>query len=273
MFQFTEACILGIEQIDEEHRHLFALLNRGAELAQNDYADDNYRVIKELLEELDRYAEQHFAHEEEYMKKIRDPELILQRRQHMTFCEKIREWSFTNIDDFEEQQKLLVEMMEYLAHWLYHHIIGSDAMIGKLPPLQEWMIKENPCEFSDEYRTGIDFIDEEHKELFRITDKAYRCLRDDFTYDSYDEISGILMELKDYTQRHFKDEETYMERIHYDGLPAQQRMHESFIEKITVTDLESVEGDPKKYLDSLIEFLLGWLINHIMYTDKKIPME
>ncbi len=189
------------------------------------------------------------------------------------FREKIRKWSFADIDEFDQQQEVLEEIMQYLARWLYHHIISSDAMIGKLPPLEEWMLKENPCEFVDEYRTGIEFIDEEHEELFRITDRANQCMRDAEDTDTYDDIIVILQELRDYTKRHFKDEEEYMERIQYDGLPAQQRAHESFIDKISNIDLDAVDGDPKVYLQSLIEFLLGWLINHILYTDKKIPNE
>ena len=164
------------------------------------------------------------------------------------------------------------ELMEYLARWLYHHIISSDAMIGKLPKLEEWMVKENPCEFLDEYRTGIDFVDEEHKVLFQITDKAYKLLQRDFSLDGYDEVMDVITELKDYTVRHFNDEEAYMERIKYEGLAAQRRAHESFIQRIEGVDLDNVEGDLKEYLASLIEFLLGWLINHILYTDKKIPM-
>lgn len=274
MFQFTEDCMIGMPEIDDEHRHLFKLINDGMYLAGNEYAGDRYAAIKDLLNELDDYAEQHFSHEEEYMEKIRDPELILQRNQHMVFRDKIREWSFRDIDDQQQQSELLKELMEYLARWLYHHIISSDAMIGKLPKLEEWMVKENPCEFLDEYRTGITFVDEEHKELFRITDKANKYLHNDFAYgNGYDEIIGILQELKDYSERHFKDEEDYMERIEYEGLPAQRRAHESFIVRFENIDMDAVDGDPKVYLESLIEFLLGWLINHILYTDKKIPLE
>ena len=64
-----------------------------------------------------------------------------------------------------------------------------------------------------------------------------------------------------------------MEHIHYDGLAAQQRAHESFIARFENIDMDAVDGDPKVYLESLIEFLLGWLINHILYTDQKIPLE
>lgn len=274
MFQFTEDCMIGVPEIDDQHRHLFDLMNEGMQLASNNYAGDRYTSIKALLDELDDYAEQHFSHEESYMEQIRDPELILQRNQHMIFRDKIREWSFADIDDLDQQKKLLQELMEYLARWLYHHIISSDALIGKLPKLEDWMVKENPCEFLDEYRTGITFVDEEHKQLFAITDRANKYLHNDFIYgNGYDEITGILQELKEYTQRHFKDEEDYMERIHYEGLPAQRRAHESFIDRLENIDMDEVDGDPKVYLESLIEFLLGWLINHILYTDKKIPLE
>lgn len=274
MFQFTEDCMIGVPEIDDEHRHLFQLIGDGMYLAANEYVGDRYAAIKGLLDELDDYAERHFSHEEEYMEKIRDPELILQRNQHMVFRDKIREWSFRDIDGQEQQSELLKELMEYLARWLYHHIISSDVMIGKLPKLEEWMVKENPCEFLDEYRTGITFVDEEHKELFHITDKANKYLHNDFAYgNGYDEITEILQELKDYSERHFKDEEDYMERMEYIGLPAQRRAHESFIARFENIDMDAVEGDPKVYLESLIEFLLGWLINHILYTDKKIPLE
>lgn len=272
MFQFTQDCMIGNERIDDEHRHLFDILNRGVEMSRNSYAD-RYEAVKGLLDELNDYAEQHFTYEESYMEQIRDPELILQRSQHMVFRDKIRGWSFSDIDSSEQQNELLGELMEYLARWLYHHIISSDAMIGKLPKLEEWMVKENPCEFLDEYRTGIDFVDEEHKVLFQITDKAYKLLQRDFSLDGYDEVMDVITELKDYTVRHFNDEEAYMERIKYEGLAAQRRAHESFIQRIEGVDLDNVEGDLKEYLASLIEFLLSWLINHILYTDKKIPLE
>ena len=40
MFQFTEDCLLGVEELDEEHRHLFGLLNEGTWILQNDYKED-----------------------------------------------------------------------------------------------------------------------------------------------------------------------------------------------------------------------------------------
>lgn len=270
-FEFTDDCVTGIDTIDNEHRNLFALLSKAYLLASTDYHSDYYQELKNIIEELDQYAETHFAHEEEYMMQIRDPELIRQRTQHDFFRDKIREFEFVNIDDEREQQNVLTELVKFLAKWLYRHILSSDILIGKLPPLEEWMVRENPCEFTDEYLTGIELIDIEHKELFRIVDKASRLIKSFDNLSGFDNIVEILNELKEYTKEHFTDEEEYMESIHYEGLDAQKRAHEAFIDKLNNIDRNQLEENPQENLQELLEFLLGWLINHILHTDKKIP--
>jgi hemerythrin len=87
----------------------------------------------------------------------------------------------------------------------------------------------------------------------------------------FDNIMLVIKQLSDYTKKHFKDEEDYMEKIGYDGLAAQRRAHESFVERLENLDIQAVDDNPKEELQSLLEFLLGWLINHILYSDKKIP--
>lgn len=273
MFEFTDDCILGIENIDNEHRHLFELINEVLDTLHRSTLFDQYKEIKEIMAQLEEYAEQHFAHEEAYMVEICDPELILQRSQHMVFREKISAWSVTNVDREEEQTRMLEELMEFMAKWLYRHILSSDIMIGKLPPMEKWMVRENPCEFSDEYFTGIPLIDAEHRELFAIVDKANRLARSTKLDEDekQDEILEVLSMLKEYTQEHFQDEEEYMESIGYSGLDAQKRAHEAFIDKIENISAKELAENPQEYLQSLVEFLLGWLINHILYSDKKIP--
>lgn len=271
MFLFTEDCLIGVEEIDAEHKHLFDLLNRAVYMLNDEYASDKYTEIKDLLQELQDYAEEHFAHEEAYMKKIRDPELILQRPQHLFFEEKVIELMVKNIDEDDEQQEALEEIINFLARWLYHHIIGSDTMIGKLPPLEEWMLRENPCEFTEEYLTGVDMIDNEHKHLFEIAERVNEMVKHWSEGDAFDSIMDILNELKDYTEVHFASEEAYMRSINYSGYDAQKRAHDAFISRLQEIDLNLVEEDPRKYMESLIEFLLGWLINHILHVDKQIP--
>ena len=271
MIQFTKDCMIGVENLDNQHRYLFELMQKGIDVLNNQYILDRYEKVKEILRELDEYAEEHFDYEENYMVQIRDPELILQRIQHNYFRRKVEEMMVVNINDDEDQQRLMEELISFLAKWLYRHIISSDILIGKLPPLDEWLVKENPCEFTDEYRTGIALIDEEHKELFRITAKANDMVRYGITQEGVDEVLTILKELRQYTVEHFQDEEEYMESIQYDGFEIQKRAHNAFIDRIDEVNIQNMEDNLQQNLEELVEYLLGWLVNHIMNLDKKIP--
>ena len=62
-------------------------------------------------------------------------------------------------------------------------------------------------EMKPEYYIGIDMIDEEHKQIFKYADEAYELLHDEFTVDKYDKVDVILEKLRDYTVKHFTDEE------------------------------------------------------------------
>ena len=118
MYQFTEDCLTGIEQIDKEHEKLFELINRTMKLLNDKLLEDKYHQISEVLEELRNYMDTHFANEEAYMAAINDPELERQKKQHMTFREKINMMGFTNIDELENQQEALDDLLKYLVRWL-----------------------------------------------------------------------------------------------------------------------------------------------------------
>lgn len=266
MYYFTDDCLIGVEQIDEEHRGLFNLIGEVRELLENEIIDDKYDRICMMLGRLEDYAEEHFRHEEEYMEEINHPELELQKEQHMEFCEKISE--IDAIVGGHDQQEILTDILTYLIRWLYRHIIGSDLLIGKLMTLDEW--KKSPFGFSDEYLTGIEIIDEEHKELFRIIEEVHEVIADDVRWDKYDEIVRLLDELRTYTKVHFKDEEEYMESIQYEGIEAQKVAHELFANRLDEMDLNEIDEHQTETLEELIAFLLEWLVTHILQMDKRI---
>ena len=271
MFEFTNDCLIGHEDLDQDHRKMFELLNRGIYVLQDEFIVDKYDLIKDIFQELLEYSNTHFAREEAYMMQIRDAELIMQRVQHNHFRNELWKLVGKNIDEFDDQMEVLNETMNFLTEWLYQHIIGSDALIGKLEPLEEWMVKENPCEFSDEYKTGIAIIDGEHQTLFEITGRVYDILKAGATEEDSCHIIEILRELRQYTAEHFSDEEEYMRSIDYDGLDAQIRAHKTFISELDGVDEDEIRENPQEYVKSLIEFLLGWLIDHILKVDMKIP--
>lgn len=272
MYVFTDDFLLGNELIDNDHRYLFELLNRANELLNSQFKTDRHTDIMQILAELERYADEHFAREEAYMMSINDPEIIIQRHQHIAFDEKVQEFMVHNFDEDDEQDAILKNITAFIAKWLICHIIGSDILIGKLPPLEDWMMKENPCEFSPEYEIGMELIDSEHRELFRLIGKADYLAKHENVEECIDEILSLLNELEAYTKEHFADEEEYMESINYAGLEAQKRAHEAFIYEIESIDKDEIVENPRKNMESILEFLLGWLINHIVNQDLKIPV-
>ena len=125
-------------------------------------------------------------------------------------------------------------------------------------------------EMKEEYKIGVEQIDEQHKKLFELADKAYMLLKDDFTLDKYDKIVHIVEELKDYTVFHFKSEEEYMESINYKRLFTQKIEHSEFIKKLDAIDLKNVDENQDESLIKMLSFLNDWLTEHILRNDKLI---
>lgn len=125
-------------------------------------------------------------------------------------------------------------------------------------------------EFKEEYKTGIDFIDEQHKVLFDIADRTYMLLKNDFSLDKYDKVVALIEELQDYTAFHFKAEEAYMKKINYKRMFTQKVEHEAFIKKLNNVDFKKIDEDQNEYIVSILQFLNDWLTEHIFENDKLI---
>ncbi len=146
----------------------------------------------------------------------------------------------------------------YLVKLIYYYIRKKDEIMYEMKP---------------EYYIGIDMIDEEHKQLFKYADEAYELLHDEFTPDKYDKMDIILEKLRDYTVKHFADEEQYMESIHYKKMFTQKVQHMEFVQKLDefIEHHSDEEIDQDEQIMGILKYLTDWLINHILYVDCQIP--
>lgn len=262
MYQFTDDCLIGIENIDEEHRTLFTLINEAAELPTE---ARTAKTVSQILSKLADYAATHFTHEEVYMTDHDDPELPLQIKEHQTFTDHVHALVSQPLTD-ENASAMLDEILAFLVRWLYRHILSSDMMIGK-------MESTDPFAFTPKYHTGVALIDEEHRRLFEIIRDTNALIHNDLLHDKYDEIMNLVNELRDYTEYHFNHEQEYMQKINYPQFDAQLRAHTAFMEKftnITLEELDEIDNNQQEYLMQFIDFLSSWLVNHVLKMDTKI---
>ena len=124
-------------------------------------------------------------------------------------------------------------------------------------------------EWKDQFSVKNEELDMQHQKLFVLVNHILESMKTEKAKDTTF-INDILNQLYDYTQYHFKDEEAYMEQIGYAGLEAQRKAHDAFINRLEEMNLEEVDEHQQQTLEEMMEFLTGWLVNHILHMDKKI---
>ncbi|MCI9082853.1 MAG: hemerythrin family protein [Lachnospiraceae bacterium] len=127
-------------------------------------------------------------------------------------------------------------------------------------------------EMKPEYYTGIESIDQEHAKLFELAQETQDLLNNDLLQDKTDSLFHLISELINYTKKHFSHEEEYQKSIGYANLKQHAAQHRAFEDRLMAFDLESIENDyeqQNKTVKSLLNFLVTWLVAHILETDMK----
>ncbi len=121
--------------------------------------------------------------------------------------------------------------------------------------------------WKEDFSVNVSKIDQQHKELFAIGNFLYELISIKDDIDRYDEIMSALNRLRDYAIYHFDDEEKLMLEYGYPKYKEHKRQHDSFIEKISSLDEETVDDDQRKTMMDLVVFIANWIEQHILRTD------
>lgn len=124
--------------------------------------------------------------------------------------------------------------------------------------------------WEERFNIGVEVIDKEHKNLFKIINKLFE-LQDDDEKGRWACQEGVKF-FKSHAVRHFKDEEEYMKSIGYSGIETHCRIHRDFQEKmLPILELELEQSEYSA--DAVGHFLgvcAGWLIGHTLIEDQAI---
>jgi hemerythrin len=116
------------------------------------------------------------------------------------------------------------------------------------------------------FEIGIKTIDDQHKKLFTMVHDLKAAIN---KQNMYQQMATSLRFIADYTKIHFEAEEAFMKEIDYPNLENQQTMHADLIKQVSNILVKLKQG---KHLfpSQLSDFLMQWLLNHILKEDKKI---
>jgi len=118
--------------------------------------------------------------------------------------------------------------------------------------------------WSESLRIGIDFVDTDHKRLFEIVNRLHTAMTE---AKGREAVKGILKELHDYSESHFKREEAMLDTKNYPGLGDHKKLHANFVSKIDELAQKSMAGNNLVSIE-LLKFLRTWLVGHIAEDDK-----
>ncbi len=123
----------------------------------------------------------------------------------------------------------------------------------------------NMIEWDNKYSVSISLIDEQHKKLFTLLNKAIiaqkhsKCTND---------VLMILDEMTEYALEHFVTEERYMKEFNFSEYQTHRNEHADFT-KNTIDYKNRAVGGDSQVINVILEYLKQWLVNHIQSTDKR----
>ncbi len=135
--EWTKEFSVGVEEIDDDHKRLLALVN---DLHDAVEAGAAWNVLDNVLDGLTLYVTYHFAHEETLFTRTDYPGYERHRRQHQALTITVHEIQ----QDFQDHalETLPHQVLEFLKNWLYEHILGSDRAFAVY--YKSWLARQRP---------------------------------------------------------------------------------------------------------------------------------
>ena len=124
MIRWRSDYAVGVQEIDREHQHLFALAESLFEGIRCGHGRD---ILGPLLDALVEFACCHFAHEEELMEQIGYPHHPEHRQQHADLRARVSQMRGRYAAG---ETGMHMELLQFLTEWLSCHTTTSDRRIG-----------------------------------------------------------------------------------------------------------------------------------------------
>lgn len=121
-------------------------------------------------------------------------------------------------------------------------------------------------EWSDKLSVGVDSVDVQHKRLVAMVNELFDAMKEGRGKDVLEKtLDGLIK----YTVYHFSYEEKLFEQTGYPLSDEHKKEHKNLTEQVLIIQEKMKSGASFSLSMEVMEFLKGWLVNHIMGSDKK----
>ncbi|MBL4659168.1 MAG: bacteriohemerythrin [Alcanivoracaceae bacterium] len=123
--------------------------------------------------------------------------------------------------------------------------------------------------WNENFNTGIDIIDEQHKVLVEILNRLAGHLANRSNVNT---LNKVFDELANYADYHFKTEEKIWSTHFKNDVwqKTHEKTHGSFISKVLLLKKEDNHKKLDSVIHNIVSFLTKWLAYHILDTDKRM---
>ncbi len=124
LIEWTDDMSVGLPELDEDHKLIIEAINQ-LDASVGDAAQQD--VVRRHLMRLRRYAEVHFAREENVLIACAFPVLEVQKKEQQDFVKCIQEATQRfDAKPAESAEIISQELLGFLTDWLRHHILIED---------------------------------------------------------------------------------------------------------------------------------------------------
>ena len=126
MFKWNDELLVGLQEIDDEHKELFSLFQS---LSSDISADRDLQIIESAVAYLDEYVREHFTREERHMEMFKYPDILAHKKEHKKFTK-----DFSKLKTHMQKKgdaSLWTKKLEGFVHdWFVKHMQDTDKKLS-----------------------------------------------------------------------------------------------------------------------------------------------
>lgn len=126
---------------------------------------------------------------------------------------------------------------------------------------------EYQIEWNDDFKIGIELIDEQHIQLISYFNDTAALVHNGYTKET---VITVLETLVLYTIEHFTSEEQLMKTHKFPEIDSHIAEHTAFFQKTHEFVRRLTHKNEVDFLPDLVMFLSTWITNHIKNVDIKL---